>query len=209
MRLFVSAIILLAGFAWMNARGKGYVSFDSSDDPAAISLLYALDACQVKATIKGGEPETKFFELWLVKNNLGQLSRELYGFIPAKADSTDIVFTSVVADSLTAYLSTFPTVCRRRTMNLPTANCLLIECVNEEGYALGDTIPLVTFSSGKRTRINLGNGAMTEGFDVCGVRYSGIHPSLWNSEFGIGEFYYVEAVPVKEIDYNKLFTKDN
>lgn len=184
------------------AQGIVSVSFNNSDNPSVVSMLRAFDGSQIKATIRGGNNDVKFYELWLVKNHEDCISKKLYGFIPACMDSTDIVFTSIASDSLSAYISTSATT--RCAMKLPTASCMLIEVIKDEGYAQGDTIPLVAYSTGKPTKYDLGQGNVVEGFDICGVRYSGIHPSQWYIRFGIRDCYYIEAVPVKEIDYTKL-----
>ena len=200
-RIIVSAIILSAVNSG-SAQEMVNVSFKNSDDPSVISMLRAFDGYQVKATISGGNNDARFYELWLVKNHDDCISKTFYGFVPAATDSTDIVFTSIVSDSLAAFLST--SVTARCAMKLPTASCLLIELVKNEGYAQGDTIPLVAYSTGKPTKYDLGKGNVVEGFDICGVRYSGVHPSQWYARFGIRDCYYIEAVPVKEIDYTKL-----
>ena len=202
-RLAISAIMLLSIIIG-NAQATANISFKDCDDPSVASMLRALNGYQIKATIKGTNPDARFYELWLVKNHEGQLSRKLYGFIPAGTDSTEIVFTSIPSDSLNAYISTYPPVAMRHTMHLPTASCILIECVKEGGYAPEDTIPLVAYSTGKPTKYDLGNGAVVNGFDICGVRYSGTHPSQWHIKFGIRDCYYMEAIPAKAIDYTKL-----
>lgn len=84
---------------------------------------------------------------------------------------------------------------------IPTAHHMLIGCNFKKEYAKTDTIPLVGYSTGIPKRFDLGNGEITEGWDICGVRYSGINPAMWGQHFGFTDYVYFEAVAVKELRY--------
>ena len=186
------------------AQSRVSVSFRNCDDLAMRGLLGVMNGYQITATVHTDSLDARFFEMWLVKSHDGKLSRRLIGFTPVQKDSTEICFTVMAVDSLNAWLSVDPCGGHRTGLNIPTFNCLLIECVSRDGYAAGDTIPLMAYSPGRATKYDLGNGLIADAYDICGVRNSCLHPKKWYSEFGISDLYYIEAIPVREIDYRKL-----
>ena len=49
--------------------------------------------------------------------------------------------------------------------------------------------------------IELGNGQILEGLDICGLRFSKIQPSKWKEEYNLSDYLYFEAIPVKEMSF--------
>lgn len=206
MRIFKLTIIAIAVLlpSILSAQSRIETRFNQKfNDLQFMGLLGVIDACQVTATIYADSIDAKFYELWMVKNNKGAETRSLFGFIPVQPDSTDICITVMAIDSLCAKVCVTPVGSGSRKVMMPTYQCLLIECVNKTGYAVGDTIPLMAYSTGHFTKRSI-NGNVFDAMDVCGVRFSGIHPSKWYEKFNIKDFIYFEVVPVKEIDYNKF-----
>lgn len=197
----VGAVLLMS---ILSAQSRIETMFNQKfNAPQFMGLLGVVDACQVTATIRADSIDAKFYELWMVKDNEGVETRSLFGFIPVQSDSTDICITVMAADSLSAKVYVTPAISVSKKVSMPTSQCLLIECVNKTGYAVGDTIPLMAYSTGHFTKRSI-NGTVFDAMDVCGVRFSGIHPSKWYEKFNIKNFIYFEVVPVKEIDYNKF-----
>lgn len=203
MRKILLILIVLSAVS-AAAWGRVNIIFKNCDDRQVLGLLGVMNGYQITATVHTDSLDAGFFEMWLVKSHEGKLSRRLIGFTPVQKDSTEICFTVMAADSLNAWLSVDPCGGHRTGLNISTFNCLLIECVSREGYAAGDTIPLMAYSPGRATKYDLGNGVIADAYDICGVRNSCIHPKKWYSEFGISDLYYIEAIPVCEIDYLKL-----
>lgn len=82
---------------------------------------------------------------------------------------------------------------------MPTRNCILMETLPPHAYAPVDTIPLIAYTKGHETSVEI-NGQEMTGIDFCGVRYSGKHPSEWHQAFGIKDYIYFELIlsPRKE-----------
>lgn len=200
-RIFILVAVFFPSI--LLAQSKVTIGFHQKyDDVQFMGLLGLIDACQVTATIHADSIDAKFYELWMVKNNEGIETRSLYGYMPLRPDSTDICITVMAVDSLNAKVYVTPQITTGKMVSMPTNNCLLIECVNKNGYIAGDTIPLMAYSTGHFTKHRI-NGTVFDAMDVCGVRFSEIHPSKWYEKFNIKDFIYFEVVPVKEIDYNK------
>ncbi len=90
-----------------------------------------------------------------------------------------------------------------RKIAMPTRHCILMETLPPHAYAPTDTIPLIAYTPGHETSVNM-NGQEMTGIDFCGVRFSGKHPSEWHQAFGIKNYFYFELIlsPRKE-DSNK------
>ena len=200
----ILAMLTMMISAISSAQNPVKTSFRQNDDMQLSGLLGLLDACQITATIHYDDNDARYYELWLVEQHNGKTTRHILGFAPVMPDSTSICVTTMAADSATVNVYVTPSNTRRLACSIPTGNALLIECHNEKGYEYGDTIPLMAYSTGHMKKYDLGNGNMVDSFDICGVRYSGLHPSQWQSKFNITNSLYIEAVPVKEMDFKKF-----
>lgn len=183
------------------------LSFRQNDDPRIGGLLGILDACQIIADIHADSTDARYYQLWMVALREGIADRTMMGFVPVKPDSTSVCITVMAHDSVTVNVYVTPATSGRFTLSLPSSRCLLIDCVNRDGYECGDTIPLMAYSPGIHRQVNLGNGKLVDAFDICGLRYSGVHPSRWHERFGIPAYIYFEAVPVKRIEIDGMVIK--
>lgn len=167
------------------------------------SILSLLDASQVKATLYADSIDASYYEIWMVEQSDNDSKRTKIGYKLIEPDSTQIIFTSLPKDSLNAVfsLSRLSSGAPRVTASIVTANHLLIGCDYEWEFSKNDTIPLVVYSTGIHRKYDLGNGQILDGFDICGLRYSKVRPSNWKEEYGLSDYLYFEAIPVKEIYY--------
>lgn len=183
------------------------LSFRQNDDLKIGGLLGVLDACQITADIHADSIDARYYQLWMVASREGVIDRTMMGFVPVTPDSTSVCITAMAHDSMTVNVYVVPATSRRFTVSLPSSGCLLIDCVNKDGYERGDTIPLMAYSPGIHSQVNLGNGKLADVYDICGLRYSEVHPSQWHERFGIPYYLYFEAIPVTRIEIDGVVIK--
>lgn len=105
----------------------------------------------------------------------------------------------MATDSASATLYVMPHSTNCKKLSIPTGNCLLIDCRHDDGYERSDAIPLMAYSPGIHRNFDMGDGKVLEGFDICGLRYSQVHPSEWHERFKIPAYVYFEVIPVNKI----------
>lgn len=203
-RIALFVIVWIASWTSSIAQNKITTSFPHNVDIEYRGLLGILNTCQESATIHYPGDEYKYYELYMTVNRDGDCRKTFMGFVNISQDSTTICFTAMAEDSTSCKIYITPTMRPVCKVEIPTEQCLLIECVNEDGYEIGDTIPLMAYSQGIYKQINMGNGKIVNGYDICGLRYSKVHPARWHDTFNIPDYIYFEAVPVKEINYGKF-----
>lgn len=204
-RTYVALFLLLCG-SISRADDKVKVTFDYKNNLETQGLIGLLDADQLKATLhlKGGD--FKFYEVLMtsIRNGKKEYHR-IIGFLPIMPDSTQLCVTTMAVDSMNCIVYVSPSIGAKIKVEMPTNQCLLIDYRNEDGYTPGDTIPLMAYSTGICKEMDLGNGHTVKAHDICGLRFSKIPLSEWHKTFNIPSYIYFEAVPVKSIDYGKLF----
>ena len=203
-RIYFALFLLLCG-AISRADDKVKVTFDYENNLETQGLMGVWDAYQLKATLhlKGGD--FKFYEVLMISVCNGQKKQHRIGFLPIMPDSTQLCVTAMAVDSMNCIVYVSPHIGSKVKIEIPTDQCLLIDYRNEDGYNLGFSIPLMAYSTGICKEVNLGNGHVVKAHDICGLRFSKIPPSEWYEAYHIPNYVYFEAVPVKSIDYGKLF----
>lgn len=198
---FVLASVVLISFASRPVK----VSFEETPDDIRLrGLLGLLDVSQVTATIHADSTDAKYYEIWMVNCRGDERKRRLMGFSFITPDSTNICFSAQPKDSSTLYLHIAPGVGPRYEVDVPTFNRLLVACDYDWEFNDRDTIPLMGYTTGIPGKVKAGNGEVFESWDICGIRYSKKNPSEWHRLYGIGDYLYFEAVPVKEMDFSKF-----
>lgn len=195
--LFILTLISLGAMA----AGPVTLTFRQNDNAQHDGFLGVLDACQITADIHTGPSHPKYYKLSMVTSIDGNETRSVVGYVNARPDSTSICVTIMATDSATAMIYVTPRCASRQKFSMPTANCLLIDCDYKEGYEPGDTIPLMAYSTGILRKFDLGNGTITNAYDICGLRYSQLHPSKWHEQFKIPAYTYIEAIPTDKIEF--------
>lgn len=177
-----------------------------SENAEIAGILRVLDASQVTATIYADTDSltAKYYEIWMVERNSSETKRTKVGYQIIEPDSTKLTITAIARDSLNAVISFvgLTTGSPRVQVSVPTENHLLVGCDFEWMFSNNDTIPLVGYATGIPVKYDLGNGKFLEGFNICGIRYSKVRPFNWREEYGLPDYLYFEAVPVKEINYD-------
>jgi len=148
----------------------------------------------MEVNIAGDSLRGKAYDLWQTIRINGNVARTRVASIQAHSDTISLCFAVQAVDSVHVKCIVSPTAIQPTELTFPNTQCLLIECINDEGYMLADTIPLVAYSIGRPCKMKL-NGMVYDAFDICGVRNSHIHPALWAESFGIANCIYYEAVP--------------
>lgn len=166
-------------------------------------LLGAMGAEQLSVKIHADSIDAKFYEFWLVDRDSVKTERRILGFAQIEPDSTEICVTVVPADSVTAHIFVTPSNSPRITKILPPSHFVLIECLSQKSFSESDTIPLIAYSPGIEKIFDIGGKPVTAS-DICGVRFSGLHPADWPVKLGTGRCIYLEAIPVSNIDYSKF-----
>ena len=172
-----------------------------SDNPEITGLLGILDAYQVTVTLYADSLEAKYYSLWLVTCQGDEFRRKLLGYYPIMPDSTKITITSMNRDSLNAVIHVGD-ICGyypRHQVSIPTEGRLLIACNYDWNFGENDTIPLMGYSQGIHKKFKMG-----EGFDICGLRFSKLNPLKWKEKFNLSDYLYLEAIPVKEMNFPEL-----
>lgn len=171
---------------------------EHSENDEIAGILSALDASQVAVTLYADSSEVKNYEIWMVERCGSDLNRRKIGYKQMKPDSTKITFTAIPKDSLNVdfsfiRLSGIP----RIKVTVPAVNHLLIGCDYKWKFSENDTIPLVAYATGIVKKFDFGNGQILDGFDICGLRFSKVKPYDWKEKYGLDDYIYFEAVPVK------------
>ena len=186
------------------ARNPITVKFQESPESLEVAgILRLLDASQVTATLYADSLDAKYYAIWMVEHNDGNVNRKRIGYSFISPDSTKVAFTAVAKDSLNADMSILPINggTPRVNVSLPTAGHILIGCDYEWSFNESDTIPLVGYATGIPMKYTLGNGEVVDAFYVCGLRFSKIDPSRWKEEYNLSDYLYFEAIPVKEMSF--------
>lgn len=175
---------------------------ESSDNSEVRGILGALGAYQVTSTIYADSLDAKYYSLWMVVCKGEESQRKLMGYYPVQTDSTVIMLTAFPKDStnVVIYADRINGV-PRRLVNTPTEGRLLIGCDYRWEFGENDTIPLMGYSSGIHSKVNLGNGIVADRFDICGLRFSMVRPSLWREKYGLSDYLYFEVIPVKKMNF--------
>ncbi len=171
-------------------------SKEFSNNPEIEGILGVLGANQTTATIFADSIEAKYYAIWMIVCNDEETYRQHVTDVPVRPDSTQIVITCMPKDS-TAVAVYVNGPGFNHIVNLHTSNHLLVGCKFGWTFNESDTIPLMAYTSGIVMRARI-NGKIVEGEDICGLRYSKVHPSQWKSKFNIPRYIYFEAIPVKE-----------
>ena len=195
------ALLLAAMSLTMMATGPDTLTFRQNDNTEISGILGVLNACQITADVHDDSISAKYYELSAVTVIDGHETRERLGIINTSPDSTSICITVMATDSASAMVYVMPHSTTRKKISVPTDNCLLIDCCHDEGYERGDTITLMAYSPGIRRKFDLGDGKVVDAFDICGLRYSQVHPSEWHERFKIPSYVYFEAIPVNKIAF--------
>lgn len=177
---------------------------ESSENPEISGILGALDAYQVTATLYADSLEAKYYSLWMVTCKGDESQRKLIGYYPIMSDSTKITITTMNRDSLNLVIHAGRiSGCPRNNISIPTKGHLLIACKYDWNFGENDTIPLMGYSKGIPKKFKIGNNTF-DGFDICGLRFSKIHPFQWKEKFNLSDYLYLEAIPVKEMDFSDI-----
>ena len=176
---------------------------EHSENPEIAGILKALDASQVTATLYADSLKAKYYEIWMVECSGRENKRTKIGYKRIEPDSTKITFTAVPKDSMNVAFSfmRLSAGIQRITASVVTDNHILIGCDYGWNFNKNDTIPLVGYSDGIHHKVNLGNGQILDGLDICGLRFSKIQPSKWKEEYNLSDYVYFEAIPVKEMSF--------
>ena len=176
---------------------------EHSENLEIAGILKALDASQVTATLYADSLKAKYYEIWMVECSGSENKRTKIGYKKIEPDSTKITFTAVPKDSTNVAFSfmRLSSGVPRMTASVETDYHILIGCDYEWKFHMNDTIPLVGYSDGIHHKIKLGNGQILEGLDICGLRFSKIHPSKWKEEYNLSDYLFFEAIPVKEMSF--------
>lgn len=193
----VFAVVCLAGFA------KGPITVtqnERSDNPEIVGLLGVLGAYQTVATIYADTVDAKYYEVWMVVCDGPETERTKMSYVPIQRDSTQIIVTALPKDSMTVAIYVNGVYKFVQDVHIPTYQHLLIGC--EFGWEFNDTdtIPLMAYSTGIEGKIRI-NGEIYDSYDICGIRYSKVHPSGWKEKYNLPGYIYFEAVLVKEMRY--------
>lgn len=173
---------------------------EHSENTEIAGILSALDASQVTATLYADSLDATYYAIWMVERNGNDSKRTKIGYKLIEPDSTKVTFTALPKDSLNAVFSLIrlssgsPSV----TASVSTGYHILIGCDYEWEFSKNDTIPLVGYSAGIHRKYDFGNGQILDGFDICGLRFSKVKPYDWQEEYGLQDYIYFEAIPIKE-----------
>lgn len=177
------------------------VSFKEYTENTEIAgILKALDASQVTATLYADSLKAKYYEIWMVECSGRENKRTKIGYKLIEPDSTKITFTAIPKDSINVSFSfmRISSGASRMTASVVTDNHILIGCDYGWKLNINDTIPLVGYSDGIHKKLDFGNGQIFEGLDICGLRFSKVKPLNWKEEYGLSDYIYFEAIPIKE-----------
>lgn len=174
---------------------------EGSEDIQMRGLLGALGASQVTANIFTDSIDARFFAIWMVNCKDEEKERTLIGYHYITPDSTTLTITTLPKDSMHLAIFVCDAGFLREPLQIDTKDCLLISCKSDRDYVQSDTIPIAAYTKGIVQKIDLGNGKVMENSDLCGLRYSNVHPSEWHKEFKLQSYIYFEAIPVKEITF--------
>lgn len=208
-RLFVAITLFILAGVSASARNvvdnatneRVTISFPFNDNIEHRGLLGILDAYQKVANLHTTNDSYKFYKILMTVSRDGTNESLTLGYVPVSPDSTSICITVMAVDSTTCRVYLAPGAVSPVTVSLSTKMCLLIDYSHEDGYNVGDTVPMMAYSTGFHRRFKLDNGEMADGYDICGLRYSGVNPAYWHSKFDLKDYIYFEAVPIKEIHY--------
>ncbi len=206
-RITLLFAVLATSWAVSVSQNKISTSFPNNTDLEYRGLLGVLNTSQQSVTIHYKGDDYKYYELYMTVNREGICSKTFMGFVRMDKDSTTICFTALAADSTLCKIYITPEVRQVCNVELPIGQSLLIECVNADGYSIGDTIPLMAYSPGISKQFDFGNGTKTNVYDICGLRDSKVHPARWHETFNIANYIYFEAVPVKELNFRTLISR--
>ncbi|MDE6380235.1 MAG: hypothetical protein K2L11_07160 [Muribaculaceae bacterium] len=172
-----------------------------TENPEFAGILKALDASQVTATLYADSLDATHYEIWMVECSGRENKRTKIGYKLIEPDSTKITFTAVPKDSINVSFSfmRISSGAPRMTASIATDNHILIGCDYGWEFNQNDTIPLVEYSDGIHKEFDFGNGQILEGLDICGLRFSKVNPLKWKEDYGLSDYLYFEAIPVKEM----------
>ena len=126
--------------------------------------------------------------------------RELLGYCGINPDSanTSITITAMAKDSLNVLICLGS---NRKTVNIPTDAHALVGCDFNWTFNETDTIPLMAYTTGIPQQFKI-DGKLFKGYNICGLRYSKLHPSNWKEKYNdLPDFIYFEAIPIKELGF--------
>lgn len=196
-------VVFISLFTVALAKSPITVKFkESSDNPEFRSILGALDAYQVTSTLYADSLDAKFYSLWMVTCKGEENRRKLMGYYPIQPDSTVIMLTAFPKDSSNVVIyADRINGAPRHIVNIPPQHRLLIGCEYNWEFGENDTIPLTGYSSGIHRKLNLGNGIVADGYDICGLRFSKEHPSHWKEKYNLSDYIYFEVIPVEKMSF--------
>ena len=176
---------------------------EHSENLEIAGILKALDASQVTATLYADSLKAKYYEIWMVECSSRENIRKMIGYKRIEPDSTKITFTAIPKDSINVSFSfmRISSGAPRMAASVVVDNHIFIGCDYGWKFNMNDTIPLVGYSDSIHHKIELGNGQILEGLDICGLRFSKIQPSKWKEEYNLSDYLYFEAIPVKEMSF--------
>lgn len=196
-------IVFISLFTAALAKSPITVKFkEMSDNPEVRSILGALDAYQITSTLYADSLDAKFYALWMVTCKGEERRRKLMGYYPIQHDSTMIMLTAFPKDSANVVIyADRINGAPSHQVDIPTGGRLLIGCDYNWEFGENDTIPLISYSSGIHSKINLGNGIVADRFDICGLRFSMERPSQWKEKYNLSDYLYFEVIPVKNMNF--------
>lgn len=200
MRKIFVAFFVAVGLATFAKDSITVTQKEVSDNPEIVGLLGVLGAYQTTATVYADTIDAKYYEIWMVVCNGKETERTPMSYVPIQRDSTQIVVTALPKDSMTVSIYVNGSYKFVQDVHIPTYQHLLIGC--EFGWEFNDTdtIPLMAYSTGIEGKVKI-NGEIYDRYDICGIRYSKVHPSGWKEKYNLSGYIYFEAVPVKEMRY--------
>ena len=195
----VLLFVLLGCLGVFGQKDRITTSFEYPEDDYVLYLTRFLDIGMIKTVVSGDGLENREYDIELVVCRDGDFERK---------NLTDNIAFSSRSDSLAFYFIAQPiapdkvkvefygSLGHKEDIEIDTKNCLLIEPENPNGFSYEESIPIMTYSPGIIQEVEI-NGAVYQGMDVCGVRYSEIPPSEWHDKLGIKNYLYFELVPKK------------
>lgn len=198
MKNFIFLLLVIIGpFSVFAQKDRLTVSFEYPEDEYVLYLNRFLNIGMIKAIISGNSLKSKEYDIDLVVCRNGVFERknltENINFT-SRSDTLSFYFVTQPLSSDKVKIEFYGSLGHKEEIEIETANSLLIEPENTNGFSYEENIPLMTYSPGIIQDVEI-NGKIYHGMDVCGVRYSEIPPSEWYDKLGIKNYLYFELVP--------------
>ena len=201
-KILLTFIVLLS----VAALAKGPVTVnvkEGSDNTEVQSFLELFDAGVATVTIYADSIDAAYYAIWMVQQTGNRSARRFMGYKYVTPDSTRFSITTMPKDSATVIVNVSNcSGAHRQTVAVPTAEHMLVACHFGREYCAADTIPLVAYTTGIPTKFDLGDGKTADGWYICGLRDSNVHPSQWKDRYHLPDYLYFEAIPVTKLDFS-------